>query len=56
MSNNIKIIKDLIEKQKRDDERGATYGAGTALDTDTFPDTQQAGRSKSEVSILWLHG
>ena len=50
MSNNNKEIKDLMKKQKRDDERGATYGAGTALDTETFPKhIKQAEAKKKEV-------
>ena len=40
-----------MEKQKRDDERGVTYGAGTALNTDTSPEyTKQAEKEKKKVA------
>ena len=59
ISSNIKKIKDLMKKQKRDDERGVIYGTGTALDTDTFPEyTKQAEKEKKKVAkvICPLYG
>ena len=40
-----------MEKQKQDDKRGVTYGARTALDTDTFPEyIKQAEKEKKKVA------
>ena len=54
MSNNIKKIKDLMKKQKRDDERGATYGAGTALDIETSPNTSSRPKRR-RMSSQYIH-
>ena len=48
-----KQIKELMEKQKKDEKRGATYGAGVAIESDTFqiPAAIKAVEKKKKLEL-----